>query len=36
MTLIPTVGRKAKELPLHLIDPGEIGRDEVIAAALAG
>ena len=35
-TLIPAVGGKAQELPLHRIDPGEIGRDEVIAAALAG
>src|SRR6202011_2157173 len=31
--LIPVVGRKAKELPLHCVDPGDIGRDEVIAAA---
>ena len=34
--LIPAVGRKAQELPLHRIDPGEIGRDEVIAAAYVG
>ena len=30
------VGRKAQKLPLHRVDLGEIGRDEVIAAALAG
>ena len=35
-TLIPAVGGKAQELPLHRVDPGDIGRDEVIAAALAG
>src|SRR5882762_4321960 len=27
---------KAQKLPLHRIDLGDIGRDEVIAAALAG
>ena len=30
------VDRKPQELPLHRIDLGEVGRDEVIAAALAG
>src|ERR1035437_2206388 len=34
--LIPAVGRKAKELALHCVDPGDIGRDEVIAAAFFG
>jgi len=34
--LIPAVGRKAKELTLHCVDPGDIGRDEVIAAAFVG
>jgi hypothetical protein len=34
--LIPAVGGKAQKLPLHRIDLGEICRDEVIAAALAG
>ena len=36
LTLIPAVGSKAQKLPLHRIDLGEICRDEVIAAALAG
>jgi len=36
LTLVPAIGRKAKELPLHRIDFGEIGGDEVIAAPLAG
>ena len=36
LTLVPAIGRKAQELPLHRIDPSEIARDEVIAAALAG
>ena len=36
LTLVPAIGRKAKELPLHRIDLGEIGGDEVIAAPLAG
>src|SRR3984957_8471585 len=34
--LIPPVGRKAHELALHCVDPGDISRDEVIAAALVG
>src|SRR5262245_51499884 len=34
--LIPAVGGKALKLPLHRIDLGDIGRDGVIAAALAG
>src|ERR1700733_4948550 len=34
-TLVPVVGREAQELPLHRIDVSDIGRDEVIAAALA-
>src|SRR6202795_5168594 len=34
--LIPPDGRKAKELALHCVDPGNIGRDEVIAAAFVG
>src|SRR5258708_12228409 len=34
--LIPAVGHKAQELALHCVDPGDIGRDEVIAAALVG
>ena len=33
--LISAIGRKARELPLHRVDPGDIGRDEMIAAALA-
>jgi hypothetical protein len=36
LMLILVVGSKAQELPLLGIDPGEIGRGEVIAAALAG
>jgi len=36
LTLVPAIGRKAQELPLHRIDLGEIGGDEVIAAPLAG
>src|SRR6266404_4992202 len=36
LTLIPAVGGKAQKLPLHRIDLGEICRDEVIPAALAG
>src|SRR4030081_2192395 len=36
MTLISAVGSKAQKLPLHRIDLGEIYRDEMIAAALAG
>src|SRR6202521_4074301 len=36
LTLVPAVGGKAQKLPLHRIDLGEICRDEVIAAALAG
>jgi hypothetical protein len=36
LTLIPAVGSKAQKLPLHHIDLGQICRDEVIAAALAG
>src|SRR6266571_2774094 len=36
LTLMPAVGGKAQKLPLHRIDLGEICRDEVIAAALAG
>ena len=35
LPLAPVVDRKAQKLPLHRIDLGEIGRDEVIAAALA-
>ena len=34
--LVRTIGRKAQELPLHRIDVSDIGRDEMIAAALAG
>jgi hypothetical protein len=34
--LVAAIGRKTQELPLHRIDPGEVGRDEVIAAPLAG
>jgi hypothetical protein len=34
--LTPAVGRKAKELALHCVDPGDIGRDEVIATAFVG
>jgi hypothetical protein len=34
--LIPVIGRKPHELSFHRIDPGDVGRDEVIAAALAG
>src|SRR5271154_7039972 len=34
--LVPAVGRKALELPLHRIDVSDIGRDQVIATALAG
>src|SRR3954453_15467398 len=34
--LVPALGSKAQKLALHRIDLGEIGRDEVIAAALAG
>src|SRR4051794_13388313 len=34
--LVPVVRGKALKLALHRIDLGEIGRDEVIAAALAG
>src|SRR5471032_449023 len=34
--LIPAVGRKAQELALNCVDPGDIGRDEVIAAAFVG
>ncbi len=34
--LIPAVGHKAQELALHCVDPGDIGRDEVIAAAFVG
>src|SRR5258708_38918903 len=33
---MPAVGSKAQKLPLHRIDLGEICRDEMIAAALAG
>src|SRR6202790_3917522 len=36
LTLVPAVVSKAQKLPLHRIDLGEICRDEVIAAALAG
>jgi hypothetical protein len=36
LTPIPAVGGKAQKLPIHRIDPGEICRDEMIAAALAG
>ena len=36
MKLIPAVGSKAQKLPLHRIDLGEICRDDMIAAALAG
>ena len=36
LTLVPAIGRKAQELPLHRIDLGEIDGDEVIAAPLAG
>ena len=35
MTLSAAVGGKVRKLPLHRIDFREIGRDEVIAAALA-
>src|ERR1700677_4223175 len=34
--LIPAIGRKVQELALHRVDSGEIGRDEVVATALAG
>lgn len=34
--LIAVIRRKAQKLPLHRVDPGDVGRDEVIAAALAG
>src|SRR5690348_9883334 len=33
--LIPAIGRKARELSLQRIDPADISRHEVIAAALA-
>jgi hypothetical protein len=36
LTPVPAVGSKAQKLPLHRVDLGEICRDEVIAAALAG
>ena len=35
LPLILVVDRKAQKLPLHRIDLGEVGRDEMIAAALA-
>lgn len=34
--LTPAIGSRAQELALHRVDPREIGRNEVIAAALAG
>ena len=33
--LIAVVGREAQELPLHCVDPGDIGRNEMIAAPFA-
>src|ERR1700742_3722813 len=33
--LIATIGSEAQELPFHRVDPGDIGRNEMIAAALA-
>src|SRR3984885_12715197 len=35
-TLVPAVGRKPYELALQCVDVSDIGRDEMIAAALAG
>ena len=35
LPLILVVDRKAQKLPLHRIDLGEVGRDEMITAALA-
>src|SRR5580698_3011146 len=35
-TLVPTLSPKPHELPFHRVDVSDIGRDEVIAAALAG
>ena len=34
--LIPAIGRKLQELPLHRVDPGYIGCNEMIAASFAG
>jgi len=34
-TALILVDRKTQKLPLHRIDLGEVGRDEMIAAALA-
>src|ERR1700744_531570 len=34
--LIAAIGRQAQELPFHRIDPRDIGRNEVIAAAFTG
>ena len=34
--LVPDVVRQSLELPFHRIDPGDIGRDEVVAAAFVG
>ena len=34
--LVRTIDRKPQELPLHRVDVSEIGRDEMIAAALIG
>src|SRR6185369_7044762 len=36
LILEPVIGRQALELPLHRIDPGDIGCNEMIAAPLAG
>ena len=33
---LPATTPKAQELALHRVDPGDIGRDEVIAAAFVG
>src|ERR1700722_19515338 len=34
--LIVGIGCKEQELPLHRVDPGDIGRNEMIAAPFAG
>jgi hypothetical protein len=33
--LIAAIDREAQELPLHRVDPGDIGRNEMIAAPFA-
>jgi len=34
--LFAVTRRQPQKPPLHRVDPGDIGRDEVVAAALAG